>query len=218
MADVSRSTLVSVRRVVPSSEVTTETWEEGVPGSSSMVTVSSTTSWAPASWPLMSGYWGSAPVGQSRGWWFKVRGHCCGISWVFRKTFLQLWIIDEGIFEYLLILSTHKRVYSKGMTRAGTQCKDCLIQYIEWSQKQSVFNESLKKTHELGVNDEISLTVATSIPESTYWTKSMWHTVSVMSISKWKESLCNYVTRNLNEYHYCLGCSYNNTYTYDAYT
>lgn len=37
-------TLVSVRRVVPSSEVTTETWEVGVPGSSSMVTVSSTTS------------------------------------------------------------------------------------------------------------------------------------------------------------------------------
>lgn len=37
-------TLVSVRRVVPSSEVTTETWELGVPGSSSMVTVSSTTS------------------------------------------------------------------------------------------------------------------------------------------------------------------------------
>lgn len=39
-----RLTLVSVRRVVPSSEVTTETWEVGVPGSSSMVTVSSTTS------------------------------------------------------------------------------------------------------------------------------------------------------------------------------
>lgn len=37
-------TLVSVRRVVPSSEVTTETWEVGVPGSSSMVTVSSSTS------------------------------------------------------------------------------------------------------------------------------------------------------------------------------
>lgn len=39
-----RLTLVSVRRVVPSSEVTTETWEVGVPGSSSMVTVSSSTS------------------------------------------------------------------------------------------------------------------------------------------------------------------------------
>lgn len=37
-------TLVSVRRVVPSSDVTTETCEVGVPGSSSIVTVSSTTS------------------------------------------------------------------------------------------------------------------------------------------------------------------------------
>lgn len=40
----SKVTLVSVRRVVPSSDVTTETWDVGVPGSSSMVTVSSTTS------------------------------------------------------------------------------------------------------------------------------------------------------------------------------
>lgn len=44
MSTLLNHTLVSVRRVVPSSEVTTETWEVGVPGSSSMVTVSSTTS------------------------------------------------------------------------------------------------------------------------------------------------------------------------------
>lgn len=37
-------TLVSVLRVVPSSEVTIETWDVGVPGSSSTVTVSSTIS------------------------------------------------------------------------------------------------------------------------------------------------------------------------------
>lgn len=39
-------TLVSVRRVVPSSDVTMDTWEVGVPGSSSTVTVSSSTSGA----------------------------------------------------------------------------------------------------------------------------------------------------------------------------
>lgn len=131
VADVSRSTLVSVRRVVPSSEVTTETWEVGVPGSSSMVTVSSITSWG--SCIMASDVWllglcscGTKQrvvvQGQRSLLWDKL-----GVQGNLFTAFNNRW----GNILILLILSTHKRAYSKGMTRAGTQCKD-LSDSVYW--------------------------------------------------------------------------------------